>query len=148
MARSGMGPSNEPFPACRFYVRLDKVDHAVFTEMSGLQIELDILPIEEGGNNTTVHKLPGRVKSGQLTLKRGVSKMDKLWQWMYALASGTVETRNVSVVLMDPTGAIVHQWDFTDAFPVKWSCSSFRADSNEVAMEELQLAYGGMQLAR
>ena len=66
----------DPLMAFRFIARIDGDAQGGFSEVSGLQVELDVLELQEGGENAFVHKLPGRAKHGYLTLRRGQAKRD------------------------------------------------------------------------
>ena len=54
-----MPDDTEAYPSCRFYVMIDDKAQGVFTEVSGLQVEVDVMEYQEGGNNSFVHRLPG-----------------------------------------------------------------------------------------
>ena len=43
-----------------------------FAAVTGFSSQVDVLEYPEGGQNTFVHRLPSRVKQGNVTLKRGV----------------------------------------------------------------------------
>src|SRR5437016_8239237 len=65
--------------ACRFYVEVGtkgsgREIQALFTEVSGLQVEMQVMDYEEGGVNNYIRRLPGRLKVGNVTLKRGLTK--------------------------------------------------------------------------
>jgi hypothetical protein len=45
---------------------------AGFSECSGLEASIDVLEYREGGQNTFVHKFPGRASFSNITLKHGV----------------------------------------------------------------------------
>ena len=83
-----MPSTEEAYPSYRFYVEIAGVPQAVFTEVSGLQIETEITEYEEGGNNDFVHRLPGRTKIGNITLKRGMTSSNELLQWFLKIARG------------------------------------------------------------
>jgi phage tail-like protein len=140
-----MPDQHEAYANCRFYVQIDKVSQAVFTEVSGLQVEMDVYEHEEGGNNGFVHHLPGRSKVGRLTLKRGMTKSNELFQWCLAVARGTIERRNLSVILYDTQGKELLRWDFVNAYPVKWSGPQFAADGSSAAVETLEIAHEGLR---
>src|SRR5579871_2103360 len=106
--------------ACRFYVQIGANDggkqiQALFTEVSGLQVEMQIQEYEEGGTNTYIHKLPGRLKVSNVTMKHGLTKSNDFLHWCLNL-----ERRNVSVVMYDSVGKPVIRWNFAKAYPVKW----------------------------
>lgn len=132
----------------RFYVEIDSKKQAVFTEVSGLQIEMVVQEYEEGGNNSYVHRLPGRAKVSNLTLKRGITKANEFFKWQLELVSGKITRRSISVVLYDAKGVQVIRWEFLNAYPVKWVGPQFSADGHVVAIETLELAHDGMKMGQ
>lgn len=137
----------EAIPSWRFYLNIGADTAAVFTEVSGLQAEMETLDIEEGGENSFVHRLPGRIKSSNLTLKRGMTKSNELYKWFADVASGKVDRKNVSLVIYDVKGEPLATWNFNNAYPVKWSGPQFQAAGNAAAIETLELAHDAMLLA-
>lgn len=63
----------DPFPGFDFVVEIDGVETAGFQEVSGLEGSLDVIEYREGADALTVRKLPGMVKYGNVTLKRGLT---------------------------------------------------------------------------
>ena len=135
---------------CRFYVRIGNETQAVFTEVSGLQVETTVQDYEEGGNNAFTHRLPGRSKVGNLTLKRGITQGNEFFKWYADIAAGRtgIKRKNVSLVVFNPAGQVVAQWDFEGAFPVKWVGPQLVADGTALAVETLELAHSGLTRAR
>ena len=138
--------SVEAQPACRFYVEIGGMAQAVFTEVGGLQMETDVTELEEGGNNGFIHRLPGRTKMGNLTLKRGMAGSNEFFKWYQQIALGKIERRNLSVIMYNPAGEEVTRWDFMNAYPVKWIGPQLTADGTAVAIETLELAHEGLKL--
>jgi phage tail-like protein len=136
----------DPFLAFKFCVEIGGITHAVFSECSGLEAEVEVFEYEEGGLNNYVHKLPGRVKYADLTLKRGMASSDALWDWYAKTLQGTIERKNISVTLYGISGAQYRRWNFEGAYPVKWTGPEFRADQNVAAIETLVFSHRGMQL--
>ena len=128
----------------RFYVEIDGLAQAVFTEMSGLQVETDVMEYEEGGSNGFVHRLPGRTKVGTLTLKRGVTRSNEFFKWCNEIMHGTVSARNISVVMYDGAGEEMTRWSFANAYPIKWTGPQFDADGKAAAVEAIELAHDGL----
>jgi phage tail-like protein len=137
----------DPFPAFKFCVEIGGITHAVFSECTGLEAEVDVFEYEEGGLNDYVHKLPGRVKYADLTLKRGIASSDALWDWYAQTLQGRIERKNISVTLYDTSGTEYRRWNFDGAYPVKWTGPEFQADQNQAAIETLVFSHRGMQLA-
>ena len=129
--------------AFRFVVRIDGDAQGGFSEVSGLQAELDVLELTEGGENAFVHKLPGRAKHGNLTLRRGLARRE-LWEWFAALLAGDVDRRTVAVELLPPSGdAPEMRWVFDAAFPCRWNGPDLKADQSAVAVESIELCHHG-----
>ena len=140
-------PDNwEAYPNCRFYVSIDDKMQGVFTEVSGLQIEMDVMEYQEGGRNDSVHRLPGFTKVSNITLKRGMTTSNDFFKWCAATASGTITRRHVTIVMYDTAGNELIRWNFPHAYPVKWIGPQFRASDAAAAIETLELAHEGMTL--
>jgi len=150
MPETGQGPEAHATYGFKVKLQIDGEEIAAFKECSGPSLEMQVFEYEEGGMNGYIRKLPGRWKVGNMTLKRGISKNDKLWKWcqdtLKAAVSGKwdLQPQNVSVVLCDAAGQPVMSWEFSGAYPVKWTAPTFKADENAVAIEELELAHEGL----
>ena len=136
----------------RFYIEIDSKTSAVFTEVNGLSIETEVTEYMEGGYNDYVHKLPGRTKIGNVTLKHGVTNSPDLLEWLIKVTQGKIERRNVSVVVYgrDPKGGSKElvRYNFNLAYPVKWTGPQLSASSTSVAIETLELAHAGFSLSK
>jgi phage tail-like protein len=137
-------PVEDIYANCRFYVEIDCLTAAVFTEMSGLQVETTVMEYEEGGNNGFVHRLPGRTKIGTITLKRGVTKKNEFYRWYTDIMYGNVQGRTMSVVMYDTAGVEMARWSFQNAYPIKWTGPQFAADGKIAAVESIELAHDGL----
>lgn len=136
----------QPFPSTRFYIEIDGINKAVFTEAEGLQIEIDVTEYEEGGSNGFVHRLPGRARISNLTLKRGLVQSNQLFKWQAEITQGKITRRNVSVVMYDPAGTEVVRWNLIKAYPVRWIGPAGRVNENVASIETLELAHAGLEL--
>ena len=114
-----------------------------FTQVQGLSAQLDVLEYQEGGRNDMVHKLPSRIKQGNITLKRGLTTEAALLTWFQATVVNT-EPTNVSITLYDTEGNPQRSWSFAQAYPVKWTTSDLNAGGNEVMTETLEIAHQGL----
>jgi len=133
--------------ACRFYVQVGEQTaalQAVFTEVSGLQVEMQVTDYEEGGINNYVHRLPGRLKVGNVTLKHGMTVSNAFLKWCMKTNIGSWQRQNVTVVLYDVAGQPVIRWHFNNAYPVKWTGPQFTADSTAMAIESVEFTHEGL----
>ncbi len=142
------GERLEAHAAFRFAVQLDNSEEASFTECTLPSLEVDVLEQKEGGYNTGVHLLPGPVKAGRISLKRGLGRSSKLLSWYRDVANGNVREaqRNVSVIMYDAEQKQVLRLDFVRAYPVKWTGPSFRTADSAIAIETLELAFAEVKV--
>jgi phage tail-like protein len=138
--------ASEAYPSCRFYVMIDGQAQGVFTEVGGLQVEMDVMDYQEGGNNGFVHRLPGVTKVSNLTLKRGMTSSNEFYKWCAEIAGGKFTRRHVTVVMYDAGGKELMRWDILNAYPVKWVGPQLLAPDASAAVETLELAHEGIAL--
>ncbi len=145
------GPWESPL-ASAFVVVVDGRTIGEFTEVEGLQIEIEIEELEEGGVNGFTHKLPGRMKWPNIVLKRGVTMSDALITWMNQssgdgmAANGNKLTRStMGITLRNPAGKALREWQVEGAFPIKWTGPNFAASNDDPLSEELEIAHHGFR---
>ncbi len=138
-----MSKRPEAHPAFRFAVQIDGITEALFSECTLPSLEVEVEEEKEGGFNRGTHLLPGRVKKGSLTLKRGLTTSSALLAWYVDVMQGLVQEnlRQVSVILYDSLGEQVMRWDFSGAYPNKWSGPKLNSAGNEIAIETLELSF-------
>lgn len=136
----------EAYPTCRFYVEIGGKTQAVFTEVSGLQLETEVMEYQEGGINDFTHRLPGRTKVGNVTLKRGMASSNDFFKWCAQIARGEIKRFNVTVVMYDVKGEELTRWSFLNAYPVKWIGPQLKSSEAATAIESLELAHDGLKL--
>ena len=125
-------------------------DDAAFSEVSGLEAEIELETVVEGGENRFVHRLPRPVKHQNLVLKRGLaSDQGTLAKWCKSVLendfSQPIEPKGVSVSLCDADGDPVRSWSIANAYPVKWSVAGFDAMKNELAVETVEFAFSTLK---
>jgi phage tail-like protein len=117
-----------------------------FTECTGLDASMAIEDYMEGGENTYVHKFPGRISWGNITLKRGITLSEELWNWHYSFVQGKGKRRDGLIVLQNELQMPLKTWVFKSGLPVKWTGPSFNASQNAVAIETMEIAHEGVKL--
>jgi phage tail-like protein len=138
----------DPYGAYNFKVVIQDVTEAVFTHCTGFGVSIEA--IEYGvGADPVVHRLPGRVKYSDVTLRYGIttSQEQELWKWLQAVTNGKVQRRNVSIVVLGNDGAKGVTFNLVNAWPAKWVGAPLDALSNEVAIEELTIVYEMLEKA-
>ena len=139
-----VGQRAEVHAAFRFAVQINGITEAVFTECSLPTLEVEVHQQMEGGLNHAVHQIPGRVKGGTITLKRGLTASSALLQWYMSVATGSIVPRAASVIMYDSMAVELLRWNFEGAFPTKWTGPSFNSGGDQAAIETLELSYQSM----
>jgi phage tail-like protein len=138
----------DPYLSFNFLVELDGIVQASFRECSGLEATTEVIDFRQGGDNTTVYKLPGKTSFGDITLKWGLTDSTELWQWRRLVIEGQVQRKHGSIVVYDLANRMeVVRWNFVNAWPTKWDGPTFNAQGNDVAVESLVLAHEGITRA-
>src|SRR3954468_12029630 len=123
-----------------FQVNLDKKHETplgFFTQVSGVSMQVETLDYPEGGVNDYVHRLPGRIKQGNITLKHGVVKSEVvLFQWVQT-ALDKITGIDMSIYVYDYMGTVLQTWSFVAAYPVKWTASDLNAGGSEFLTQSL-----------
>jgi phage tail-like protein len=125
---------------------------ATFSECTLPPLEVEVHEQKEGGYNTGSHVLPGRVKAGRITLKRGMagskgsSQLKGLLSWYQDVARGTIEPTAVTVTVFDAKRHPILDLNFLQAYPVKWTGPTLRASDNAIAIETLELAFAEFEI--
>ena len=119
---------------------------AGFSECTGLDMTLDTEDYEEGGNNGTVLKFPKRHKWGDITLSRGLTRNQELFDWYYAFTQGITRRRDGLIILMNERHEPHTVWRFRRGLPVKYTAPQLNAQQNSVAVETLAIAHEGLTL--
>ncbi|HEY1627371.1 MAG TPA: phage tail protein [Streptosporangiaceae bacterium] len=134
----------QPYQTYNFAVEIEGLLVGGFTEVTGLDSEVEVEEYREGGVNGFVHQLPGRASYSNLVLSHGLTAMSTLWNWYYNTTLGVIQRRNGTIMLLDPRQIPVMWWNFRNAVPVRWTGPTFSATSDEVGAESLELAHEGL----
>jgi len=136
-----MAPRVDPYKGFNFLVEMDGITQAGFQECTGLDSQTAIIEYREGADANHSRKLTGLNTFSPITLKRGVTDSDELWKWRLTAVDGKVERKNGSVVLLDETGAEKIRWNFSNAWPTKWTGPAFNSTGNSIAVESLEITH-------
>ncbi len=131
-----------------------------FSEVTGLNSEVEIESYNEGGRNDQPHKFFKYARFPNLTFKRGVTFNTDLADWYAQVIGGNAQPiirKDGLILLMDRGGLNsgpvlggltklpVAAWKFTSAIPERLVGPNLNAKGNEVAIETLELSHRGLQ---
>ena len=138
---------NDPLGASNFLVEIDGVMKGGFSEVSGMDAEIEPIEYRTGEEDITVRKIPGLKKFSNITLKRGLTTDHSLWDWMKKGLDGKVMRTAMSITLLDETRQPVLRWNVREAWPCKWEGPELSAKGNEISIETLEICHEGIELA-
>jgi phage tail-like protein len=135
----------DPLVGYHFGVEIQGVVSGYFQEVSGLGSENEVVEsklVNEKGVEVVL-KQPGRLKWENIVLKRGITSNLDIWTWRKMVEDGDIAgaRQNGSIVMFDHTLGEKARWNFENAWPVKVTGPSPKADSNEIGVEELTVAH-------
>ena len=113
-------------------------------EVAGLGVEIPPIEYRNGSEDITVRKVPGLKKFTNITLKWGITGDLIFWNWLVAGMNGLVQRAPGAVVMLDENRQEVMRWNFTRAWPTKWTGPGLNAKNNEIAIDTLELAHEGL----
>lgn len=143
-----------PLPVYNYRVDIGS-ETVAFSEISGLEIALEAITYKESqvasgiaGPNRMY--MPGSPKPLTITMKKGLvvaKSIPVLYNWIQSTELNRIEKKDITVHLCDEKGESVVRWKVIDAFPVKLSAPSFNANTNEVAIETMELMATRMEMS-
>jgi phage tail-like protein len=151
MADDGSQQSASIWPLVKFAFKVmwDGTE-IIFQEVSGLAAETT--PIEYRGGSSKVYstvKMPGLLKYGNVTMKKGIFKGDSaLWDKFNALKMNTIKRVTIVINLLDESAGVAMTWTLHNAFPIKITGTEMKSETNEVAIESIDVAHEGLVISK
>ena len=135
-----------PLPVYSYRVEIGS-DAIAFSEVSGLSITYETTtykesPTESGSPGPRVMHMPAQGTPANITLNKGVVSgvsVPALFSWINSTQINQVEKKDIYIRLCDEKGDALISWEVKNAFPTTLSAPSFTADSNDVAIETMEL---------
>ncbi len=150
MTGQDRGNTHTEDPLLGFNFRLDLGSKLLgfFTEVSGIGSEHEVIEhkVVDSQGREVIRKIPGRLKWGDVTLKRGITSDLEIWKWRDEVVAGNLSAarQNCTITMLDRTYANeVAVWHFANAWPSKVTGPSLKSDSNEYGVEEVVIVHEG-----
>jgi phage tail-like protein len=137
--------TNTPGLALRFDVQIDGVQVGTFAGCSGLSAQYEAFSWQEGGDNGTVVKLPGRLSYDTVVLTRSVDAASGGLAAWFAGQRQTPARRTAVIRLYDGNSSVVSSWTLEGAWPLRYSGPKLATgeDGEATATETLELSHQG-----
>ena len=136
-------PQRSAYPLPAYNFRVD-VGHTTmrFSEVTGINVEYEAVTYRHGlsfveGDRICTVRSPTHIP---VTLRRGtVARAAELFQWLESRTP-----RRLQLSLCDERGKAVVIWTVQEALATKLEAPTFDANTNEVAMESLEVMAAGI----
>ena len=139
----------DPLRNFRYKLEIDRISQAGFSEVTIGELSTDPIEYREGDETTTVRKLNGLNKYGNITLKWGITDSMVLANWHQLVVHDRVPLniarRNVTIYVQDEAGQEQAAFEITKAWPCKYDPSDLNATGNEIAIDTLELCNEGIK---
>ena len=141
--------ATDPLRNFRYRLEIDGIVQAGFSEVAIGDASNDPIEYREGNELTTVRKLKGLNKYGNVTLKWGLTDSLELTEWHRMVVDETTPLRaarrTVVIRVQDEAGQDKAAYEITRAWPTKYNPTDLNGKGNEVAIESLELANEGIR---
>jgi phage tail-like protein len=137
----------------KFIVEIDGVASAGFQKCSELSVEVANVQYSEGGA-LIPNKSPGRLTFADVTLERGATEDQDLFDWLSEVADASANAglnepefkRNLDIVQQDRDGSELRRWRLHNAWPVKFVAGDWDNEADENVIESVTLTYDFFEL--
>ena len=114
----------------------------------GLGQLTELISVRDGGDVDASRSIVGPTKFEPVTITRGLSRDTAFEKWAQAMRHGTgpAPRKDVRIEMHDNARRITFAWVLKGALPIKFEAPDLNAAATGVAVEELTLAYDGLEL--
>lgn len=120
-------------------------------KIEGIKLEADVIELKTNSalGQYTRKKLPGRMKSGTITVTRGITGNSgpEFASWMDSVLQnglGAKLRKDGEIKILDAQNNPVVQFSFASAWPVTWSAGQLDANQPDAQLESIELAHNGL----
>lgn len=133
-----------------FKVVMEEYDEAVFQSCDGLESEIEVVYLSEGGRGTAPHAVRGAPKVNKLLFSKGSisAKGGKkgLFDWYLEVCdySKPLKRQTLTIQLLDSQKNAVRSWRVLNAWPCRWMGPSLSRESADLSVEYIEFAHEGI----
>lgn len=132
--------------ASTFVIQVDGIQVAAFSELSGINTEVEPVEYISTGPGGIVHtKQYGKTKPPSVTLKRGLDPQTYMWSWHQAVLQGDPAARKTCSLQLfaasqsPKSGRPIITYILENAWPSKLEIGGMKAGASEVVTETVVL---------
>ena len=145
MAFSPAAERRDPLPSSNFIVEIDGIATSSFIQVEGIQSETEVIEYREGAEKNIIHLVPGLTSGGPLVIKRYLDDNDELWDWYESNIEEPVDSRSMSVIILDRNREEQVRYNFQKCWPSEYYVEPLSSSPADVAVEVLVIQYEIME---
>jgi phage tail-like protein len=141
----------DPLSIHHFGVEVQGIQVALFSDCSAVNREIGKIDYyataTDGSGKVHYQAVPGNTKYNSVTLKRGITSSNKLWDWFQQVMEGSIKDARQTVTIngFSPDNKVVFSMVLHRAWPTKYTGPAWDAKQmSQAAMEQIDLAHEGM----
>jgi phage tail-like protein len=132
----------------KFLVDIDRFGSAAFQTCSEIAMEAAVVEQWEGGVLIS-NKAPGRLTVDDITLERGATQDEDVYNWFLSMADASAHAglvdedykRTVEIKQLDRDNNTLRTWRLNNAWPKRFVAGAWDNGADENVIETLVLAY-------
>ena len=133
-----------------FGLEIDGITIKSITEVSGLKMEMDVIELKQNGpdGKYQIKKLPGRWKSGEVTLTRPLTADQSFEKWSKDSQFGKMGDvrKGGAIIVYDYEGSAIKRYKLTNAWPKSLEIGTLKAGDTSVLTEKLVVTYERLEV--
>jgi len=122
-----------------FKIEINGVTQGAFSKADGFGSQTDVIEYQDG-DDIVLRKRPGRTYYPNIVLTRGYTHNDELWEWRKAVIDGKIERKSGSIIISADDGSEIGRYNFSEAWPCRWSFGPLDGAGKDTAIEILEMA--------
>ena len=123
--------------------------------VAGIDLVSGLSPAPGSAKKKSRGKMPGLQKFGNLTLKRTITQDDEFFNWIKSAlskfsseAEATYLRKNMVVEVCNESGELIATYRMINALVTKFEGPDLNTESNETAIDTIELSYEGLELIK
>lgn len=132
---------DDPLQGFKFRVSIPGLPKGLgFKKVTGLSKEIGFSEYDEGGYDST-HKIPGKMKTGELVCEKGLFTDTSIEQLMKQSLTDPNFRKTITIEVMDKSGRVGRKFTVIEAWSSKWEIGDIDASSEDVIAENITFQY-------
>ena len=142
-------PEQDTTVGWSFGFEFDGITIKQIQEVTGLKMENDVIELKHNtaDGKYVNKKLPGRPKSGEVTLTRGVTDDRSFGDWMKKSHFGDMSgaRKGGAIIVYDFQGNALKRFKLTNCWPKSLELGTLKAGDTSVLTEKLTITHEGCE---